>query len=65
MRILRDIQVGEKLAYSRATVWRRAKTDPDFPQPVKLSAGRTGWIEAEVDAYLAAKVAEARQQVLA
>lgn len=62
MRICRDIKVAERLGCSRATVWRKAKTDPDFPQPVKFSPGITGWIEAEVDAYLERKVAEARER---
>jgi prophage regulatory protein len=44
----------------RATVWRKAKDEPDFPKPVKVSPKITGWIEAEVDQYLEAKVSKAR-----
>lgn len=61
MKIIRDARVAEKIgAKSRATVWRKAKTDPEFPKPIQVSAGITGWLESEVDAYLAHKVAEAR-----
>lgn len=61
MKIIRDVRVAEKIgAKSRTTVWRKAKSAPDFPQPVSISPGITGWIEAEVDAYIARKVAEAR-----
>lgn len=61
MKIIRDVRVAEKIGYkSRVTVWRKAKTDSDFPQPVRISAGLTGWIESEVDAYLASKIADSR-----
>lgn len=61
MKIIRDKRVAEKIgAASRATVWRKAKADSDFPQPVSISPGITGWVESEVDAYIARKVAEAR-----
>lgn len=61
MKILRDVRVAEKIGCkSRATVWRKAKAEPDFPQPVSISAGITGWIEDEIDAYIRRKVAEAR-----
>lgn len=62
MKILRDVRVAEKIGCkSRATVWRKAKADPDFPQPVSISSGITGWVESEVDAYIERKIAEARR----
>lgn len=60
MKILRVDDVADRIGGSRALVWRKAKLEPDFPQPVKVSAGITGWIESEVDAYIRRKVAEAR-----
>lgn len=65
MRILRDKQVADKIGGSRATVWRKAKTEPDFPKPLKISAGITGWIEAEVEAYLERRIAAARGEKVA
>lgn len=61
MRILRDKQVADKIGGSRATVWRKAKTEPDFPKPLKISAGITGWLESEVEAYLEQRIAAARE----
>lgn len=60
MKILRADQVAEKFGMGKATVWRKAKEEPDFPKPVKVSAKITGWVESEVDRYIAAKVSEAR-----
>lgn len=63
MKIIRDVRVAEKIgAKSRATVWRKARADASFPQPVKVSEGITGWVEAEVDAYLERLVAESRKR---
>ncbi len=63
MKIIRDVRVAEKIgAKSRATVWRKARADASFPQPVKVSEGITGWVEAEVDSYLERLVAEARKR---
>jgi predicted DNA-binding transcriptional regulator AlpA len=30
----------------------------DLPKPVKLSASRNGWIEAEINAWIEARAAE-------
>ena len=66
MKIIRDARVAEKIgAKSRATAWRKAKSDPDFPKPIKISGGITGWIEAEVDAYLERRVAAPRAKAAA
>lgn len=60
MNILRDALAAKKLGMARGTLWRLAKEDPDFPKPVKISPKITGWIEAEIDQYIAAKIAESR-----
>lgn len=62
MQIIRIQRTAEILGISVPTVWRKAKTEPDFPQPVKLSANVTGFIEDEVQAYLERKVAEYREK---
>ena len=56
MNILRPSQTAQKVAVSLPTLWRRVKQDPDFPQPVKMSGGVTGFIESEIDTYLTLKV---------
>mgnify|MGYP001568737467 FL=1 len=61
MQILRIQKTAEILGISVPTVWRKAKTEPDFPQPVKLSANVTGFVADEVQSYLERKVAEYRE----
>ncbi len=50
--VLRARDAAPYLGISRPTLWRKARTDPDFPKPRKLSAGTTVWSRAELDAYL-------------
>lgn len=40
---------------SVTTVWRRAREDPTFPKPFKLSPQSTVWNEAEILAWIEAK----------
>ena len=40
---------------SVSTVKRLEKIDPEFPRKVKVSLGRVGFFEDEVDAYLASR----------
>ncbi|MCC7414277.1 MAG: AlpA family phage regulatory protein [Gammaproteobacteria bacterium] len=63
MRILRDTVVAERIGCrSRATVWRIARRDPTFPRPVRVSAGITGWLAHEVDAWLARRAEASRDE---
>ena len=41
-------QVAKRFGVSRATVWRWVKSVPDFPEPVKLSAGTSRWTEEQL-----------------
>lgn len=44
--------------YSRVHIWRLVK-EGRFPRPVKLGAGsRNAWVESEVDAHIAAMIAD-------
>jgi|JI6StandDraft_1071083.scaffolds.fasta_scaffold739747_2 prophage regulatory protein len=49
---LRVKQVADTLGMSVPTVWRKAKTDPQFPKPVKVSVGITGWPSDEIRSYV-------------
>lgn len=55
--VLRVRHTAERCGCSVATVWRKAKTDPDFPKPVRVTERVTGWLEHEIDAYLDARAA--------
>jgi predicted DNA-binding transcriptional regulator AlpA len=50
---VRDVVVAGIFACSRATVWRRAKEEAEFPKPRKLGPRRTGWNVGELRAHLA------------
>lgn len=60
MKILRVKAVGERLGYAVPSIWRKAKDEPDFPKPVRVGPKCTGWLESEVDEYIARKVSESR-----
>ena len=60
-RYLRVRGVGTLIGASRSHVWNLAKTDPDFPKPIRLSRGVTVWDEHEVEAWVDAKRAVGRR----
>lgn len=39
---------------SKATNWRMRKRG-DFPEPVRISPGRIGWYEDDIDAWIASR----------
>ena len=45
------------IGYSKPHLWRLEKANK-FPKRVPIGAGRYGYIEAEIDAYIAGKIAE-------
>ena len=54
MRILRLPQVLERVALSRSTVWRLIKANR-FPRPRKIGVRAVGWIESEIDDWIASR----------
>jgi prophage regulatory protein len=54
----KDLRPVKGIAYSRDHLRRKWKAN-EFPRPISISAHRIAWIEAELDAWLAAK-AQAR-----
>jgi prophage regulatory protein len=57
LRIIRADELKDKVGYSIMTVWRLER-DGKFPKRIQLGAGAVGWIESEVDAWIAARMAE-------
>jgi prophage regulatory protein len=45
------------ITYSKPHLWRLEKAGK-FPKRVPIGPGRYGYVEAEIDAYLEAKIAE-------
>ena len=48
-------QLAARYGVHRATLWRWAKTDPNFPKPVSLSPGCTRWKLSAVEAWEATR----------
>lgn len=68
LHIIRRREVELRLGISRSSIYDRLdpnspRHDPAFPMPVKLGgASRSvGWLEHEVDAYIAALVEQSRE----
>ena len=51
MKILSAKAVAEKTSLSIPHI-RRAAKEGNFPQPIKLSEARMGWLESDVDAWV-------------
>ena len=57
--ILRLKQVTQRIALSRSTVYAMMARD-EFPRNIALGARAAGWIESEVESWLAARIAASR-----
>lgn len=55
-RTLRCSVVAVKLGVSEATIWRWVSLG-QFPKPLALSPGVSGWLESEINSWLEAKAA--------
>lgn len=56
-RILRQRQVCECVGYSPMHLWRLEKAGR-FPRRIKLGPNSVGWLESEIEDWIAARVAE-------
>lgn len=67
--ILRRKQVEARTGLSRSSIYARLRHnpkrpgdyDPTFPKPVSVGAKAVGWIEAEIEAWIAAQVEKSRK----
>lgn len=59
--IVRRREVESRTGLSRSAIYERIQSG-DFPRPVNLGAKAVGWVEAEVDDWIARRIAE-RDQV--
>ena len=60
VRILRRKQVEAQTGLSRSTLYDYIRAGR-FPPPVRVGDRAVGWIEAEIDAWLAAQVERSRR----
>lgn len=66
--ILRRKQVEARTGLSRSTLYAKLKPnpkrpsdyDPTFPRPVSIGAKAVGWVEEEIDAWIAAQILKSR-----
>ncbi len=56
-RILRPAETWRKAGLSRSTGYR-LEAEGKFPRRIKISSHASGYIEAEVDAWIDAKIAQ-------
>lgn len=54
MQLMRTTQVMEMLGVSRSTLWRLVQAG-QFPPPVRLSRGRTGYVRQAVEEWISAR----------
>ncbi len=68
--ILKRKSVEARVGFSRSTIYARLKPnpkrpsdyDPSFPTPIRLGPKSVGWIESEIDDWLAAQIEKSRGQ---
>ena len=58
--ILRLPNVKARTGLSRSTIYQRVSAGT-FPKPVNLGVRAVGWLEAEIDGWLAAQVERSRK----
>ncbi len=58
--ILRRKQVEARTGLSRSTIYDRIKAGT-FPAPISLGEKAVGWIESEVNGWLAAQIEKSRK----
>lgn len=58
LRIIRPKEMAKQLGTTRVTLWRAIRLG-EFPPPIHVTRGVTGWLESEVDAFLAERRAAA------
>lgn len=63
MKILTVKQTCQKIGKGRTKLWELTKNDR-FPKPVKIDSG-IGYLEHEVDAWIASLIAERDQKAAA
>lgn len=67
--IIRRKQVEARTGLSRSSIYAKMRPnpkrpgdfDPTFPKPVSVGAKAVGWVESEVNAWLATRVAGSRK----
>jgi len=59
--VLRRKQVQARTGLARSTIYQYMK-DGAFPKPVQLGPRAVGWIEADISAWIAQRIAAGRDE---
>lgn len=64
--IIRRPDVEKKTGASRTTIYdwtnpHSKRYDPTFPRPIRLGVRSVGWLESEIDAWIACRAQESRE----
>jgi prophage regulatory protein len=59
--LLRRPEVSQRVKLSKSSIYRLIKTGR-FPSPVQLSQNSVAWSQAEIDAWIAQRIAERDRQ---
>lgn len=54
MKVLRIYEVLDRVGLSKSTLWRYIG-EGEFPPPIKLGPRASGWIEQEIDDWIASR----------
>ena len=68
-RILRRKQVESRTGLGRSTIYAKMRRDPKrpgdydptFPKPISIGAKAVGWVESEVEEWVAAQIQKSRK----
>ena len=53
--------VRGRVSLSRSTVWRKIR-EGSFPAPIRISQGRVGWLEADIERWINAQLQAANRR---
>lgn len=65
-RLLRRRQLEQVIGLSRSTIYARLDKnsphyDPTFPKPITLGSMSVAWVEAEIQSWIASRIASSRK----
>ena len=60
-KFLRLTEVQRRIPYSRSTIYLKVSRG-EFPQPINLGARAVGWLESEIDEWIAQRVDKSRER---
>jgi prophage regulatory protein len=58
-RILRGKAVQQRVGLGQSSIYNKIKAG-EFPKPIKISERAVGWLESEIEEWIAARIEEAR-----